>query len=300
MLTRLVRTRRPVDVALTLAPLRISGGLDPCVRIGPGEVWRATRTADGPATVHLRSDGERAVRAEAWGPGAPSVLEDVPAWIGANDEGEPLADAHRLVTDLARRYPGVRIGRAGAVLATLVPTVLAQKVQGVEARRAWVAMVTAAARPAPGPARLLLPPEPGWLAGTPSWAFHRWGVEHRRAETIKVAAGHARRLGEVMALPLAEGRRRLGALPGVGPWTVNEVARVALGDQDAVSVGDYWIKHQVSWALAGVARGTDEGMLELLEPWRGRRGLVCRLIEIGGPRLPRFGPRLPLRAIAAT
>jgi 3-methyladenine DNA glycosylase/8-oxoguanine DNA glycosylase len=73
---------------------------------------------------------------------------------------------------------------------------------------------------------------------------------------------------------------------------------LALGDPDAVAVGDYWLKHVVSYALTGEARGTDERMLELLEPWRGQRGRVCRLLVSGAPRVPRFGPRLPLRAIA--
>jgi 3-methyladenine DNA glycosylase/8-oxoguanine DNA glycosylase len=300
MLERLVPTRHLVDLAITLAPLRVSGRLDPCVRIGPDGFWRATRTTDGPATLHLRGGPNGAVLARAWGPGGGLVLDGVPALIGADDDPEPLAAAHPLITELAHRHKGLRLGRTGAVFESLVPTVLAQKVQGVEARAAWVAMARAAAQPAPGPARLLLPPDAVWLRSVPSWAFHRWGVEHRRAETLKVAAGYAHRLDEAARLPLAEARRRLGALPGVGEWTVNEVARVALGDVDAVSVGDYWIKHQVCWALAGEPRGSDDRMLELLEPWRGQRGRVCRLLELGGPAPPRFGPRLPLRAIAAT
>ena len=74
---------------------------------------------------------------------------------------------------------------------------------------------------------------------------------------------------------------------------------LALGDPDAVSVGDYWLKHIVSYALTGEPRGTDERMLELLEPWRGQRGRVCRLLMHGAPPLPRFGPRLPFRNLAA-
>ncbi len=97
---------------------------------------------------------------------------------------------------------------------------------------------------------------------------------------------------------IADARRRLGAFPGVGAWTVNSVAMSALGDADAVNVGDYWLKHVVVFALTGVARGTDEQMLELLEPWRGQRGRVCRLLLAGGPRLPRFGPRLRFAQLA--
>jgi 3-methyladenine DNA glycosylase/8-oxoguanine DNA glycosylase len=296
-LDRLVETRRPVDLDLTLGPLAAGGRFDPCVRRGGGGWWRATRTADGPATTHLRVVGSRRVRALAWGPGAGAALDGVPDLLGAQDD-PPALFGHPLVSELDRRYAGLRIGRTGNIIEALVPTVLAQKVIGIEARRAYVALVRAGGRRAPGPVPLLLPPEPAWLRSCPSWAFHRWGVEHRRAATIAIAAGYAARLDEAASLDLDQARRRLAALPGVGPWTVAEVAMVALGDADAVSVGDYWLPHAVTYALTGAPRGTDERMLELLEPWRGQRGRVCRLIMLGGPGIPRFGPRLPLRLIA--
>ena len=94
-----------------------------------------------------------------------------------------------------------------------------------------------------------------------------------------------------------EARRRLTAIPGVGPWSAAEVALVALGDADAVSLGDFHLPHQVCWALAGVPRGDDDTMLELLEPYRGHRGRVLRLLFEGGVAAPRFGSRLPLPRI---
>ncbi len=83
-------------------------------------------------------------------------------------------------------------------------------------------------------------------------------------------------------------------MPGIGPWTAAEVAVRALGDDDAVSVGDYHIPNLVAWALAGEPRGDDARMLELLEPYRGRRALVVRLLELGGPARPRRAPGCPL------
>jgi len=303
---RVVCTRRPIDLRQTLGPLCHGGARDPCVRIRPDGVWRATDTPLGPATVHLQASAATTVSARAWGPGAEAALDGVGDLVGADDDPPSLAGIHPLVTELERRTPGLRIGRTGAVLDALVPTVLAQKVIGAEAASAYRAMVRASGRPAPAPApipprdlRLFLPPEPSWLLSTPYWSFHRWGVEQRRTTTVKTVAAQARRLGEAADLPLPEAHERLSAVPGVGPWTVNTVAMQALGDPDAVSVGDYWLKHIVSFALTGEARGTDERMLELLEPWRGQRGRVCRLLRIGGPRVPRFGPRLPFRAIAA-
>jgi hypothetical protein len=40
-------------------------------------------------------------------------------------------------------------------------------------------------------------------------------------------------------------------------------------------------------------------MLELLEPYRGHRARVIRLLTLGGIQAPRFGPRMRLRKIAA-
>ena len=94
-----------------------------------------------------------------------------------------------------------------------------------------------------------------------------------------------------------DAERRLRAMPGIGAWTAAEAIRCALGDPDAVSVGDYHLKHLVAWVLAGEPRATDERMLELLEPYRGQRGRVVRLLEASGMGAPRYGPRRPLRRL---
>ncbi|HSH62301.1 MAG TPA: hypothetical protein VK988_22155, partial [Acidimicrobiales bacterium] len=199
------------------------------------------------------------------------------------------------------RLPGLRISRSNAVLEALVPTILEQKVQGIAAKRSYRALVCAWGEPAPGPpgrAGLMLPPTPQLLAGTPSYAFHPFGVQRKRADAIRRACSYAHRLEETTTMAGTDAQRRLCALPGVGRWSAAEVAMVALGDPDAVSVGDYHLPHDVSWALAGEPRGTDERMLELLEPFAGHRGRVIRLLVAGGLRAPRRGPRLPMHSIA--
>jgi 3-methyladenine DNA glycosylase/8-oxoguanine DNA glycosylase len=98
-------------------------------------------------------------------------------------------------------------------------------------------------------------------------------------------------------MAFADGYARLTAVPGIGPWTAAEVGVRALGDDDAVSVGDFHLKNLVAFALAGEPRGTDDRMLELLEPYRGRRAIVVRLLELSGIRPPRYGPRLSARRI---
>jgi len=267
------------------------------MRFAADGVWRATRTPTGPATIHLRGGGDR-VDVEAWGSGADWAIEHAAALVGADDGEDGFEAPHPVVAQLRRRLRGLRIGRSHAVVEALVPTVLEQKVQGVMARRSYSRLVRTLGERAPGPVPLLLPPEPARIAALPYHVFHRFNVERRRAETVRLVARHARRLEETTAMPSADATRRLRALPGIGAWTAAEVSLVALGDADAVSVGDYHLPHHVAWALAGEARADDARMLELLEPYRGHRGRVIRLIVAGHPGPPRFGPRLPFNTFA--
>ena len=302
-LDRVFRLASPTSLRLTLAPLSQGRG-DPTTRLTTGGWFRTMRTPDGPATLRLHRVGSAAapeVAAIAWGPGAPWALEQAPAICGVEDDISGMAElaaTHPVVADLWRRMPGLRIPRTGLVLDTLLPTILGQKVTGVEAKRAWYGLLRDRSEPAPGPADVVptgmrVPLDPAEIAGLPGWTLHRYGLERRRAETLIRAAAAAGRLERCDGVAPAETVRRLRSMPGIGAWTTGEVALVALGDADAVSVGDYHLKNYVAWALTARPRGTDEFLIELLAPFAPHRGRVCRLILHGHPAPPKFGPRFP-------
>jgi 3-methyladenine DNA glycosylase/8-oxoguanine DNA glycosylase len=296
------------------------GRHDPSFRIAGGAFWWATRTPDGPATLSLRRDGAE-LEATGYGPGADWVEAQADGVAGLRDDltGFPeIARAHPTVSRLAMVHSGLRLPRTGRVFQRLVRAVMEQKVTGKEAYHGYAAVVryfhqTSGDGPAPGPQpNLLLPPDPRAVAATPYWAFHPMGVEQKRADALCKVAGIADGLE---ACPdAATLTTTLTSLRGIGPWTAAEVSRIAFGDPDAVSVGDYHIPHMVAWALAGQVRAgerdagpdarkgdlspADRRMLELLEPFRGHRGRVCVLLELGGLMAPRFGPRMPIRSFA--
>jgi 3-methyladenine DNA glycosylase/8-oxoguanine DNA glycosylase len=284
----------PLDLRRTLAPVAHGPG-DPTIRLRLHEAWRACRTPDGPATVRLVQDGPR-LHAAAWGAGAEWAVAAAPALAGLEDQPEALVPRHRLIAELAHRFPGLRLPRTSLPFEALLPAICEQKVTGREAQRAFAAIVRRYGEPAPGPGGLLLPPEPGLLAGLRYFVFHPLGLERRRAEVVIRAAALAPRLAT--AGP-SEAARLMEATAGIGPWTVAEVVRVAYGDPDAVSIGDYHLPNLVAWALAGEPRADDERMLELLEPYHGQRARVQRLLEASGINAPRYGPRMSARQIAS-
>ena len=286
----------PLDLARSLGPL-VRGHGDRTIRIASSRAWWATRTTEGPATLGLAvADGR--LSAEAWGPGADRILERVPR-LFSEPTGALSADDDRRISVLARRAPGVRVLRTEAVLEALIPAILEQKVTGTEAHRAFHGLVRRYGEVAPGPAEvgLRLLPAPDTLAALPYWEYHVLGLEQRRAELIRAVARRAEWFEAIVELPLPEAYARLRSVPGIGPWTAAEIGVRALGDVDAVSVGDFHLPHLVAYALAGEPRADDTRMLELLEPFRGRRALVIRLLELSGIQAPRYGPRLAPRRI---
>ena len=296
MIGRRIELRAPIHLGTTLGPL-VHGRGDRTTRLAADEAWLAFRTPDGPASLRVALDGASAVRFTAWGDGAEHALATAPALIGEEDAPEQLTARHPILRRLQRTNPGLRLPHSRRVLHALLPTIIEQKVTGTEAFRAYAALLRGYGEPAPGPADLLLPPAPATLAALPYHAFHPLGVERRRAEVIRRAAGRAAWLEA--APDAAEATHRLRSLPGIGPWTAAEVVRTAFGDPDAVSIGDYHVPNMVAWALAGEPRADDARMLELLEPYRGQRGRVQRLLEVGRIVAPRYGPRMAPRRIAA-
>ncbi len=293
--TRSIPIEEPYDLARTLFPLRRGTG-DPTMRIEGREAWRAARTPEGPATLLLQQ-GDGQVRATGWGPGAAWALDHAPALIGAEDDLSAFAPRDDVMAQGVEGAPGVRLTRALDVVRTLIAAILEQKVVGLEARRAWRRMTTSRERA--GPRR-------GWtVAAARSFAGGRASVlpfppvggraTPRAGDTSGVCAGgvaRGARRGAARGCPAPS-----GGDPGRGPWTSAEVARLSFGDPDAISVGDYHVPSLVTWALAGEPRGTDERMLELLEPYRGQRGRVQLLLEASHISPPAYGPRMEARSI---
>ncbi|GII91020.1 DNA-3-methyladenine glycosylase family protein [Sinosporangium siamense] len=284
-----------LDVALTMSPHRRGGG-DPTWRQeAGGAVWRTSRTPLGPGTLRVTVlPGEGAVVGRAWGPGAEWMLDTLPELLGTHDDKSGFDPQHDVVRDAARRHAGLRIGRSGRVFEALVPAVLEQKVVGREAWRAWRWLFARYGEraPGPGPEGLRVFPPPEVWRSIPSWDWHRAGVEGVRAKTIVNAAWHAEKFEAARESPELD--RLLRLLPGIGVWTSAEVRQRALGDPDAVSVGDYHLPSVVGWALTG-EKTDDAGMLRLLEPYAGHRYRVTRLLELSGHRPPARGPRMAVR-----
>lgn len=315
---------RPIDLRAVVGLLARGAG-DPTMRVAAGAAIRASMTPDGPGTIDIRVVGSAAagggatadragggatVHAQAWGPGAGHLLAGLPAALGLDDDDTGFEPGlHPTVAGLARRLGRVRLGRTGAVWESLLPAILEQRITGTEAWRNYRRLVRAHGTPAPGPHGLLVAPAPDVVRGLPSWALTALGIEPRRGLLLRRMAAEAPRFEAMGAVARTQGGGGSGAAAlaaalqahaGIGPWTAAEVTLRALGDPDAVSVGDAHLSNVVGFVLTGAARSTDERMLELLAPWTGHRARVVRLTERSGARAPRYGPRVATRDIRPT
>jgi 3-methyladenine DNA glycosylase/8-oxoguanine DNA glycosylase len=266
------------DESLRFVPF---GPYDPCCRRGPGQLWQAAHSPDGPVTLQLARTAD-GVRARAWGGGAAWALERADALAGLRDEPAGFAPPPGKVATLARRFRGVRLPRNPWVFGGLCEYVLQQRVSFRDAARAHRLLVRGRAAAAPGPPGLLLPLGPADWLGLGEDALRRAGVDRQRARALRAAARAARRLDAAFDLGPVAARGVLAAVPGCGPWTVEITMGFVLGDPDAVPTGDLHLPRQVGWALAGEPRADDARMLELLAPFAGHRFRLLRLLLAAG------------------
>lgn len=281
-----------LDVARTLRPFGVFRS-DPTHRWWSTAFARAVRTPSGPATVRFDWSVRGEVAVDAWGPGADWTVDRAPGWLGSHDDTSGFDPSpHPGLATAWRRVGRWRLGASGLVWQELATTILGQRVTSVAAARHWRAACLRWGAPAPGPLALTTPPAPERLSETTYVELHRLGVERRRADTLVRAARHAARLEEAAALPVEAALDRLAAVSGIGPWTATATVAVSHGAPDVVVLGDYGIPTVVSHGLTGSSeRVGDDRMLELLEPFRGHRWRVVRLLSMCGGRPPRRAPR---------
>jgi 3-methyladenine DNA glycosylase/8-oxoguanine DNA glycosylase len=289
------------DFDETLRFVRLGPG-DPTCRRGHGWLVKAARSAHGPVTVSLvRPAGAPLhVVARAWGPGAQWTIARVEGLLGLRDTPGAFAPSGPLA-EPARRYSGTHLCRSPWPWEAVYAAVLQQRVRFPDAlaahrrltrwcdERAPAPVGADGTSPPPHVADLLLPPSPERLAEVPPDLWRRAGIESRRVAVLRGAARNRRRLHQLCDETNDRARTCLQSLPGCGPWTVATIMGRYFGDPDAVPVGDVHLPHIVCWALAGLPRGDDGRMLQLLEPFRPHRFRVIRLLWAEGIEAPRHG-----------
>lgn len=293
---RVWRPGWPCPVGQVWSHLRRGAG-DPTYRIdASGRHWRGLRTPEGPATLGvlaLAASGE--IVADAWGPGASWALDHLPAMLGAYDDPSGLPVLHEALRRAVHERPHWRVSRGGVVWDALAPAIIEQRVTGQEAFAGFRRLVRRFGERAPGPALdLWIAPDAVTVRRIPTWEFPRLGIDHARWTTLLRAACVTDALQRTIALPGPDAERLLRTVPGIGVWTAAEVRSRAHGDPDAVAFGDYHVARNIGWALIG-EEVDDAGLAELLEPYRGHRYRVQRLLELAGPGHPRRGPRMAPR-----
>jgi 3-methyladenine DNA glycosylase/8-oxoguanine DNA glycosylase len=270
--------RRHIDVALDLTrtfALQPLGGHDPTATL---DATRFTKTylanhrivrvtiarADTGSVIEVESDTE---------------LDGDPCerWATELERPPPSFDAHAELARLARQVSGLRLVRVPWLFDTAVGFVLQQRVRFGDATRAWRRIAEKwGVRSELG---LAFPDAKRMTAVTLS-ELQAMDVDARRARALLAVARE-----EVFARFLRDGtprealRKRLASIHGIGPWTTEMVLGYGTGDADAVPTGDLNLPSFVTEALAGEIIGTDERMLELLEPFRPHRFLAIRLLR---------------------
>jgi AraC family transcriptional regulator of adaptative response / DNA-3-methyladenine glycosylase II len=265
--------RAPFDGGALLAWL--AARAVPGVEEVDGDVYRRSlRLPRGPGVVEMAL-GADSVRCRLW-------LEDERDVAPAEQrcrrlldlDADPVAVAEHLGADpliggLVRGTPGLRVPGSvdGAELA--VRAVLGQQISVAAARTGAGRLVAAHgdALPRPRGAVTALFPAAGVLAALDP---ARLPMPRARAAALvglcRALADGELRLDRDVDRALA--RRRLLALPGIGPWTAGYVAMRALGDPDVFLAEDLGVRHALR-RLGGPAGVREARALAAAwAPWR--------------------------------
>jgi 3-methyladenine DNA glycosylase/8-oxoguanine DNA glycosylase len=280
----------PVHFARTFSMQRL-GPHDPTAEL-VGDCFRKAffyRGAAGAVEICRERDGEHddkddGLLVSAFGPEAERLLEETVRGLSQDDGYADFMTEDTGVLRLHRSLPGLRLLRMPWLYDMTCSAILQQRIRTVDAMRDWrrIAQRYGSA----GPLGLRVFPPAEVLARVPLFALEQMGIDGKRARTLLKFAremAFVRLDGDLSFQVL---RERLLRVPGIGPWTAESVLGYGAGDPDAAIPGDLHLPRVVCYALAGEPGGTDERMMELLEPFRGHRFRIIRLLYAAGLDVP--------------
>lgn len=249
--------RRTIDLATV--------GAETGDRAGPHHaVLQADFGADRHVRVRVRANSERTVgRADR-----KAISRRVRRLFDLDAEPDAIASSLGGVTELAtggRPVAGVRIPGAWSGFETAVRAVLGQQISVAGARTLAGRLVAALGAELPAALRVdgleRTFPNPGRVA---SFDLRTIGLPASR-----VASGELRFDADPQ-----EVRRRLLAVEGIGPWTVEYVAMRALGDRDAFPSSDLGLRRAIDKAAPPSAAELEA----MAEGWRPLRAYAAVLL----------------------
>ena len=208
---------------------------------------------------------------------------------GVDDDLRPFYDAFRddaVIGKAVRAAPEFRVRRAplpwealsNAISEQLIEFERAAAIQRRLIARLGTRCARTGLRDAAPPAR---------IAGTAPALLASFDLAPARALTLRDAARAVARGLDLLAADPLPGWRRLRAIPGIGPWTLEALALYGQGHHDRVPAGDLGYLKLVGRIRTGNprARADEPAVREFFEPygeWKGLAGEYLRLAAARG------------------
>ena len=236
-----------------------------------------------PAAIEVVRDGA-ALHVRAFGEDAEELASEAADGMRQRDGYGEFMTEDTGVLRLHRMLPGLRVLRVPWLYDMTCSAILQQRIRTVDAMRDWRRMTQRYGSEAPLGLRAFPPAEV--LAAVPQFELERMGIDAKRAKTLLRFAKEMRFVSLKPSMDFGRLRQTLLRVSGIGPWTTETVMGYGAGDTDAAIPGDLHLPRIVCYALAGERDGSDERMMELLEPFRGHRFRIIRLLCAAGVDVP--------------
>ena len=282
MANRAVLRLDPFDLHATFA-MQLLGKFDPSGRRGTASLRKVHLDAHGKPIIWRFTHTDDSLVIDVEGDDG-TLLDSMTRQFPLADGAESFEPAHPLLKRLSKGFRGLRLMQMPWPFDVAAGAVLQQRVRW---QTAYADFRRIALKWGTRIGDDVAFPTSSQLAAVPIYRLEALGLDPKRARALHLlSCADARHAFLQPGARDAAIARRLLSIRGIGPWTTAHVTGVAYGDPDAVIVGDLHLPSLVTLALAGEAEGTDERMLELLEPYAGQRFRVLRLLMWAARRTP--------------